>query len=647
MIHSEPILPLGDPGVSGYSVRRRGTGLLFQLACVVIVVCGLRLGRDILIPISLAVLLSFLLAPLATMLERLYFGRVPAIAAVVLVLFVVAGLFGWLVIQQLNQLAADLPRYADLAQSKYEMLRSGLDESRQKIESIFARLQDPGDDGATHENGSEAARSTSLPPKTSPYFLSSENEPVFVRVIEEPYTVAWQRFKAIAPILEPVSVCSIVVVLLIFCLLQRENLRDRCIRLIGSGNVIVPTQALNEAGRRVSQYLITQSTINGSYGAAAALCFYFLGMPSWALWGFLCAAFRFLPYIGIVIGAGAPILILILTSEGWGRPLLGVGLLVFLELVTYLVCEPWFFRMSTGVSPFAIFVSAFFWTILWGPVGLLLATPVTVCLVVLGKYIPHLRSMTLLLSDQEPLAPHEQYYRRLVDGQLEEADAIIASRLKGGTLRDVYDEIVCPALRAAKVDLQSGQLPEAQFRSIHRSILDLVESLGEGSEGGGLGSLEESPVAAVASRASYKVACLPARGVLDELAAKMLVQVFQAAGYQAECFSSDLLVAEVADRLRDRELDVGLIATVEEASLHQARRLAKRLAIRSIKTPIGVVAWGFKPDAGNVDTEHSVADTAFVTFSVRESLEAVERLLSGSSTVPRPAVELLAVKAIP
>ncbi|HZN57390.1 MAG TPA: AI-2E family transporter [Planctomycetota bacterium] len=638
--------PSWSPGASSaLSSRGRGSSFLLQLAGFVIVVAGLRYGGEILVPVSLAALLSFLLAPLAYWLERLRLGRVPSVITVVLVLLVTVGSLSYVVVQQLSALANSLPRYAQQAEEKLDALFSSFRSQNRKVAAVISQLGHALDVPQAEAPPEKAgqAEPPNPAPKASPFRLSSEAEPIYVRVVEPPSSALLQKLRAITPVFDPVETSAIVVVLLIFFLLRREDLRDRCIRLIGNGSVSVPTQALNEAGQRVSRYLVTQSLINGTFGVAVALGLYALGMPSWALWGFLAGVLRFLPYIGIALGAGAPIILLAVTTEGWTMPLGALGMFIVLELLAYVVCEPWLFRISTGVSSLAILVSAFFWTWVWGPIGLILATPITVCLVVLGKYIPQLRTLTLLLGDEEPLARHEQYYQRLVNDRLDEAESWIVAQASGRSISDIYDEVVTPALRAARKDASAGQLSEPRFRAVLSAITDAVDTLGEGQEGSmdaarpGESSTER--IAGLPSTPCCKIACIPARDDVDELPARMIAQVLNESGYVAVAFSSQLLVAEVKERLEDDGFDVGLIVMLQGSSRLHAERLARRLGAGSPRVPLGLVVWGSAAGAAALREDASNLSLVFTSSSASGTLAA----LNAQGYIASRPVELVEV----
>ena len=291
-------------------------------------------------------------------------------------------------------------------------------------------VMDPRDGDKSSSAGRESPPSTdankvSSPPANSPFNLSSEEHPIFVRVLDTPIGLFRQFFASMGPLVFPLSRVVMVTVLVVFMLLRREDLRNRLIHVMSRGRLQGTMHAINDATSRVGRYLLTQSLINGVYGVVVGISLLCLGVPSWVLWGVLAAAFRFLPYVGAWLGSVPPLLLLDATSDGWQAPIVAAGLFAGLELCVNLLLEPWPYGASAGVSAFAIFVAAVFWTWLWGPIGLILATPLTVCLVVAGKYLPQLSYFNVLLGDEEPISLGEKYYQKLLAENPAEAATLV------------------------------------------------------------------------------------------------------------------------------------------------------------------------------------------------------------------------------
>ena len=391
--------------------------------CVLVIVV-LYWAQDVLVPIALAALLTFVLTPPVTWLER-WVGRVPAVLAAVTLVFIVLGVAGWGLARQMEHLADDLPTYRGNILAKIADIRgAGKGGSVQKLQETIEGIK------------------TDLGQASAPEGTASRP----VVVTESESVTGFSGFSWLGPIVGPVGTAGFVLAMAIFMLLERRDLRDRLIGLFGHGQLTITTKALDEAGTRVSRQLLMQSLVNVVYGIGAGIGLYVLGVPYPWVWAALGAALRFIPYLGPVIGAGAPILVSLAALPGWAGPLWVVGLFIVLELFTNLVLETVLYAGAAGVSQAALLVSLAFWTWLWGPLGLLMATPLTVCLVVLGKHVPGLEFVGLLMADTPGLAPEFGYYQRLLARDQSEAADLIEQHIKAEAPRSVYDALLLPAL---------------------------------------------------------------------------------------------------------------------------------------------------------------------------------------------------------
>ena len=380
------------------------------LGGVALAMAFLYWARDVLIPLALAVLLTFLLIPVVKWLQRLGLWRVPSVILVVILAGSLLGGIGWVVMLQLRNLANDLPRYENNIKGKIADLRQlgkgGLIERVQlSIQDIVSELH-----GERPEESPAQGDDTLTPASEKPI-------PV---VVQQP-SVLWQ----LPSLFESLANAGLVVVLVIFMLIDHADLRNRLIRLAGYGRLTVATRALDEAVQRISRYLLMQSIINGSYGVAVALGYFLIGVPYAFFWGFLAATLRFIPYVGPVLAAAFPIVLSLAAFDGWVQPILVISLVLVIELVSNGIMEPLLYGQSAGVSQVALMVAIAFWTWLWGAVGLLLATPLTVCLSVLGRYVPQLEFLRILLADEPVLEAHAAYYQRLLAKDQDEAAAIV------------------------------------------------------------------------------------------------------------------------------------------------------------------------------------------------------------------------------
>ena len=397
---------------------------IWHVLLMAFVIATLYFASDLLIPLALAALLTFLLAPLVTRLER-WIGRIAAVLLVVTMIFSMIGMAGWVLTRQLVDLATRLPDYKVNIETKLHsfQLPSG---------GAFKRLSETVEELKKDFRGADAPIVSQVPgkPGTAVAVPVSSAPTLPVQVVETSKANPLQLLQVIiSPLLGPLGTTGLVLLLVVFMLLKREDLRSRLIRLIGQGRISATTHALDDANHRVSRYLLMQLVVNVTFGIAVAIGLFFIGVPNAVLLGAFATVLRFIPYIGPWIAAAFPIILSLAVSPSWMMPLLTLGLFVLLELICSNIVEPWLYGSSTGVSSIALVVAAVFWTWLWGPIGLMLATPLTVCLVVMGRHVPQLSFLSIMLSDEEALTPAEQCYHRLLTVGLNEASRT------GGRLR--------------------------------------------------------------------------------------------------------------------------------------------------------------------------------------------------------------------
>ena len=428
----------------------------------VLVVMVLYWAHAVFVPFTLAILLTFVLTPPVTALER-WVGRVPAVLVVVTLVFTVLGLAGWGVARQLDNLAEDLPVYRENIRTKIADVRDAgkrgaVGKLQETIEGIKTDLGAP--DGAK--------RTASRPVVVTSEAARTDFESVPVL-----------GFALLGPIVGPLGTAGLVLVTVIFMLLERRDLRDRLIGLFGHGRLAITTKAIDEAGGRVSRQLLMQSLVNLVYGIAVGLGLSFIGVPYPLLWASLGAALRFIPYLGPVLAAGAPILVSLAALDGWTGPLEVLALFVALELFTNLVLETVLYAGAAGVSQVALLMSVAFWTWLWGPLGLLMATPLTVCLVVLGKHVPGLEFVGTLMADTPALARDHGFYQRLLARDQGEAADLIDAHIKTESPRSVYDLLLLPALNYAERDRLERRLSQEEEIAVIDATRELLSDTAE------------------------------------------------------------------------------------------------------------------------------------------------------------------------
>lgn len=500
-----PIVPAQTPGSSS----------ILTLATSVVVIAGLYFGRSVLIPITLSVLLSFLLAPLVEALHRI---RAPnflgAALAVALALGVVVGI-GGLIGSQVADLAGQVPRYASTIETKIE---SAQQFAASRLDATMSSLGQPFRFSQTQQR---AKAGTAAP---HPGISGSQPIPVEVHL---PSSSAMDLAKQVVePLINPLVALAIVFVVSTFVLAEREDLRDRIIRLFGAADLHRTTVAMDETASRLSRYFLAQLAINMSFGAIIGTALYFIGLPSPLLWGIIAMLLRFLPYIGSPLAAILPILLAAATSPGWTTSLSTAALFAGLEAVMGQVIEPLVYGRSTGMSPSAVVVAAIFWTWLWGPIGLILSTPLTLCFMVLGRHIERLEFLDILLSDRPALRPDESLYQRMLAGDPDEAREQAEQFLKDGSLLAYYDQVAMPALQRATIDAGRGALAATQVERVLESVYALIDDLVEQAKPDA-----SSDEARQAARGI--VLCIAGRGPMDEAAARMLAQLLGERGIGA------------------------------------------------------------------------------------------------------------------
>ncbi len=527
------------------------------IGCVLVGVV-LYLAQAIVVPVSLALLLTFLLTPVVAALQR-RIGRVPAVLAVVVVTFLGVASAGWVVTQQLASLVKELPAYRHNIQQKIRDVRvAGKGGSVETLQKTVQEIES--------EIAAPSASGTAL-------------RPVVVR--SEQVSGVWDFPGAIAPFVAPLSTAGLVFTLVVFMLLEREQLRNRLIRLFGHGRLVVTTKAFDEAGRRVSRYLLVQSIVNFIYGVGVAVGLFFIGVPYAVLWAVLAGALRFIPYVGPIVGALAPILLGLAVLEGWTRPFAVLGLFVGLEIFTNLVVESILYAGAIGVSQVALLIAVAFWAWLWGPLGLLLAAPLTVCLAVMGKYVPGLEFIATLISDEAVLTVGVSYYQRLLAGDHAEASELVERHLATEAAATVYDAVMLPALSYAERDRVEGRLELEEERAVIEATADLLAETFAG------------PVDAALSTAAGKmpVLGLAADGVADVLALRMLSRLLADGPLALDIRERSVLSAELLDEVRSGRFRAVCIADIPPSAPSRSRHVARRLRALAPELPILVGRW--------------------------------------------------------
>jgi predicted PurR-regulated permease PerM len=482
----------------------------------IVAIAALYFGRPVLIPIAMAVLFSFVLTPLVVRLRHLGLPEMPAVMIVVMFAFlIVAGAAG-LIGLQLTQLAGDLPRYQSTLEDKVHSLSQAASGSG-FAKSIGSFLQ------GLNKEIAAAPRPTPNPtPSTEPG--QAAHEPIPVTVVQPAPKPIDTIETIVGPLVEPLLNMGIIVVFVIFILLQRRDLRDRLIWLTGARDLRRATLAIDDAGDRLSRFFSTQTAINACFGVLVAAGLWLIGIPNPLLWGVLAMLLRFVPYIGTFISIALPLALATAVDPGWAKAVWTVALFATLELVVSQAVEPFLYGRSTGLSPLAVMIAATFWTWLWGPVGLLVSTPLTLLIVVAGQHVERLSFLAVIFGNAPALTPAESFFQRIMTGDANETAEQAARHLKNSTLVDYYDEVALPGLRMAQLDANSGALEPERLRAMAQTVAEVIENFDDYEDGDkpprpGSHAKGDAEVKVPAS-----VLCIAGRSPLDETAAHMLRQ---------------------------------------------------------------------------------------------------------------------------
>ncbi|HEX4589076.1 MAG TPA: AI-2E family transporter, partial [Gemmataceae bacterium] len=555
------------------------------VALGVLVVAVLYFAQTIFIPVALAIFLTFLMTPVVDRLER-WIGRAVAVVLSVVTAAAILVMIGWGVTHELSGLVQMLnqPEYSRNISDKVALVhrwfQGGIVEEFQRLtRRVEERVQeDKRDDGKD-----QPAQEKPAPKSGGP--AAGEPQPTSIGPVTPPWLSELPG--SLGKVAEMLAQAALVAVLIVFMLVRREDLRNRVIRLIGHGRLTVTTMALDDATARVSRYLFAQLLINASYGLIFAGGLWFLGVPYAFLWGFLAAVMRYVPYVGIWLAVLPPVVLSLAVAPGWTMPLWVVALVAVLELVTANFVEPILFGQSIGVSEVALLVSAAFWAWLWGPLGLILSAPLTVCLVVLGKYVPQLEFFDVILGDAPVLPVRLVFYQRLLARDSDEAAALVEKFVRTAPPEQAYDEFLIPALVAAKRDRDNHDLAEADERFIVSTVAETADQLADDAE---LASAKKAAAPPDGPRATCLL--VPARDETDEVALRMLRGLLDPLRWDAEILPVAALAAELLERMATLRPAVVCVAALPPGGLAHTRYLCKRLRQRFPDVKIAVGLWG-------------------------------------------------------
>jgi len=607
----------------------------------VIIISMLYFGRDIFVPVALAILLSFVLAPLVGILQRIHVPRGLAVVSVVILAFTLIFAMGSLLATQLTQLAGDLPRYQSTISEKIQSFRDTkagrgtLERASDMLKDLSKELDKPKDAPSARDSGSVGGFKTPAP--LTPV-------PVEVR---QPDPGALESLRTlISPLVHPLATTGIIIIFVIFILLQREDLRNRLIRLAGSSDLQRTTAALDDAASRLSRLFLTQLILNGAFGVVIGIGLWFIGIPSAILWGILAAALRFVPYIGAVIAAAFPLALAVAIDPGWSMLLWTLALFLVVEPVVGHVIEPMVYGHSTGLSPVAVVASATFWTALWGPIGLVLATPLTVCLVVLGRHVERLEFLDVMFGDRPALSPPEIFYQRMLAGDPTEAAEKAEEFLKERSLASYYDEVALKGLQLAQADAERGALDQERLTKIRDAVNEFASDLSDQEDrppaksNSTTDAEASSAVESVAENATnetlpilskeslppewqgeHPVLCVAGRSRIDEAAAIMLAQLSTTHGLAARVEGAEALSTTNVFRLDTTGVAIVCLVYLDANGPAHMRYSVRRLRRKLPKATIILGCWIKEIDPAALELLREGAKADLVAASLGEAVK--------------------------
>jgi len=602
---------------------------MLTLAGVVVVIVGLYFGRRVLIPLALSIVLAFLATPLVTFLERLRIGRVGSVIIVLGLFFASLGIVAWGVTNQLVQVIVLLPDYRENIHSKIEAISAPSNWGFRKAT-------------ATVNDLSKEIRAASQSAENQKLGKRNPKAPVAVELANPPGSTNEYLREVVGPATGVLETFGIVVIFTLFVLVKREDLRNRLVRLAGVGQLNLVTQAMDDASKRLSRYLLLQFAVNGVYGALFGFALFLIGIPHPLLWGVCAFVLRFIPYLGTLVSALFPILLAFAVFPGWTQIGETFAAFLVLEISTANFIEPWIYGAHTGVSSLAILVAAIFWGSLWGPVGLILSTPLTMCLLLLGRYVPQLGFLDVLLGDEPVLAPKEHLYQRLLAFDLEEARDISLSYLKENPLIDFYDHVLLPVLTLAEQDRRRNSLDEGQSRFILESARELVEEASDISLANSTEPAQSCATEETRPPIPSTVFCISAHNEADELAAMMLAQVLEREGHAVRAFQRNQM-EKIFEDLEKQHPDVICISALHPIVPRQARPLCKQLHQRWPDVKLAIGLWEYP--GGAIKAQERIGSNCadFIGTSLAEMVGAINKFKTDSSTANQPALQPIEV----
>ena len=623
------------------AVRMAANGIIAAL-----ILSTLYFGREDFVPIALAVLLSFVLAPLVSLVQHLRAPRGVAVVTVAFLAFAVIFMLGSLLAGQLSQLAGDLPKYQTTISEKISLLRQQT-AGRGTLERASEMLKDLGQELDRPKAGTPALTAPAALPAKPP----AQPVPVEVR---QPDPGALESLRTlISPLIHPLATTFIIVIFVIFILLQREDLRNRLIRLAGSHDLQRTTAALDDAAGRLSRFFLIQLAVNSGFGITIGLGLWAIGVPSAILWGILAGVLRFVPYIGAFIGAAFPLILAIAVDPTWTMVLWTAALFILVEPMVGHVIEPMLYGHNTGLSPVAVITSATLWTALWGPIGLVLATPLTVCLVVSGRHVERLAFLDIMFGDRPALSPPEIFYQRMLAGDPTEAADKAEEYLKNKSLTSYYDQVAMAGLRLAQADHERGALTVERLDKIRDTISEFASDLSDQEPrpapapdattdveaNAALDSTIEKvpmpglPVLVAGQlpaewQSASPVLCIASRSTLDEAAGILLAQLISSHGLPARVEAAQVLTTKNIFALDVSGVAMICLVCLDTTALAHIRYAVRRLRRKAPHARIVLCCFGREMTDAELE---QLLDGAKVDATAPSLVEALAACLETAS----------------
>ena len=552
--------------------RRTEVSRIGPLLVLAVTVLVLFFARDLLVLFAFALMLAFLLAPAVIRLEAARAPRVVAVAITGVLAFSVICAIGYVVARQLLNVARDLPAYRLNIQKKMASVHSPAEQSLAKA---FTALEEIGEDLASGAGNTNAGLQHTASPVQP------------VRIVDTERSELQSAAELLLRFVRPIGTLGVVIVFTIYLLMEREDLRRRILLLAGMSRIRLMNQALEDAAGRISQYIFFQVAVNAGYGTLFGLGLFLIGVPNATFWGALAGILRIVPYVGTATGVVLPLVVCVATSSSWSAPLLLIAIFLILEVTATNVVEPWLFRSRTGISSLALLTMAIFWTLLWGFPGLILSTPLTVCIVVLGRYVPQMSFLHALLGSDAELSAEASFYERLLAMDQREARAVANRFLEGKPLVELYDSVLIPALAQVEQDRHQGVLDESRFNFFFLTIGELVAELTDYQQ-------REGNSAALAPgfgmQQDFAVVCISASDQADELTTHMLVQALEGASHQTLYLPSPVS-DEILDSLAHEPSTVIFISALPPFAFSQARGICQRVRAHLPQNRIVIGLW--------------------------------------------------------